>query len=221
MKFPFSHREEEISSIPTEEVKKLRESGKSDREIINELKNKGYSFQAIERAMLQALKYGVSSKRETPTQSKERDYNQRKFEFEPSEQKYELPTREELTPKPILTLPPRQEGLEMESGPVDLIEEVVEGVVEEKFEKLDTKFEFINKEHKKLKEDIEGLKALFVSSIQKRDKEIEEIRNEIEKLKENIEEVVIKYNALERAFKQFLPDLIEKNREKKVVDLEK
>jgi len=220
MKFPFSHREEEISSIPTEEVKKLRESGKSDREIITELKNKGYSFQAIERAMLQALKYGVSSKRETPMQSKE-DYNQKKSEFEPFEQKYELPTRKELMPKPILTLPPRQEGLEMGSGPVDLIEEVVEGVVEEKFEKLDTKFEFINKEQKKLKEDIEGLKALFVSSIQKRDKSIEEIRNEIEKLKENIEDVVIKYNALERAFKQFLPDLIEKNREKKVVDLEK
>ena len=220
---PFGHKEEEVGSIPTEEVKKMRESGKSDREIIVELKNKGYPFQAVEKAMLEALKSGVSSERGPPP-SREIPAGPPpgiNSEFEPSplreptptEPNRRLPTREELMPRP--TLPTGQTtSLEMQSGPVDLIEEVVEGVVEEKFEKLDTRFEAIQKEHEKVKEDIENLKNIFASSIQKRDTMIEETRIEFDKLKDEFEDIVIKCSALEKAFKQFLPDLTERVRKK-------
>ena len=72
----------------------------------------------------------------------------------------------------------------------------------------------MQKEYKNLKDSIENLKNIFASSIQKRDNMIKETKVEFDKLKEKFEDVVIKCDALERAFKQFLPDLTEKVREK-------
>lgn len=228
LKLPFGHKEEEVGSIPTEEVRKMRESGKSDKEIIAELKNKGYPFQAVEKAMLEVLKSGVDSKRGSSSLIQERPHGPPPgldSEFEPSplrerpslHEPRRLPTREELMPRPAL--PTNQNvSLEMQSGPVDLIEEIVEGVVEEKFESLDTRFGSIQKEHEKLKESIENLKNIFASSIQKRDTMIEETKVEFDKLKEKFEDIAIKCNALERAFKQFLPDLTEKVRKKNLED---
>lgn len=222
IKLPFSHKKEEVGSIPTEEVRKMRESGKSDREIISELKNRGYPFQVVEKAMLKELKSSVSSERKSQEPSQEMPRSPPQgfdSESEPPQPKERsssherLPTRENLMPGP--KLPSNQNAsLEGQSGPVDLIEEVVEGVVEEKFESLDKRFESIQKEHEKVKESIENLKNIFASSIKKRDTMIEETKVEFDKLKEKFEDIVIKCNALERAFKQFLPDLTEKVREK-------
>ncbi|OYT42883.1 MAG: hypothetical protein B6U88_02595 [Candidatus Aenigmarchaeota archaeon ex4484_56] len=219
MDLPFLHKkgEEASISIPIDEVRKLRAQGRSDREIIVELKNKGYSFQAIEKAMLQVLKSGVEANYPTNQISNE----------VPSPQIHEekkIPTREELTTtraplvttqQPSLQIP--VQSFESDFGsPTDLIEEVVEGVVEEKFTELDEKFEEISKNQEKLKENIEAIKNLFVSSIKKRDIEINNIRNEFNKFSEDLEDIIIKYNALEKAFKQFLPELTEKAREEKI-----
>ena len=222
LKLPFGHKGEEVGFVPIEEVKRMRKSGKSDKEIITELKNKGYSFQSIERAMLEVLKSGVGSEKQS-TVNKEIPPNYpsgMNSEFEPSPIKErfhneveKLPTEEELMPRP--TIPANQNiSFEMQSEPIDLIEEVVEGVVEEKFESVDAKFETMQKEYKNLKEGMENLKKIFASSIQKRDNMIKETKVEFDKLKEKFEDVVIKCDALERAFKQFLPDLTEKVREK-------
>jgi len=135
-----------------------------------------------------------------------------------------LATRETLIQQPNLNV--RIGGtvpLEAEAGnPTDLIEEVVEGVVEEKFEEADKRFETASKDMVKTKEDLENLKNLMLSSLQKKDKSIDELKANITSLKEEIEDVVIKCNALEKAFKQFLPELTEKvrtqNTEKKVIE---
>ncbi|MGC9310320.1 MAG: hypothetical protein ACP5E4_01195 [Candidatus Aenigmatarchaeota archaeon] len=138
----------------------------------------------------------------------------------------ELPTRETLIPSPNMNLSlGGPVPLEAEAGnPTDLIEEVVEGVVEEKFEKADQKFEYLNKAIEKGKEDIEKIKNLMLSSMQKRDQTIELLRQDLKKSNEEIEDLVIKCNALEKAFKQFLPELTEKvrikNVEKKVETME-
>ncbi|MBN2094972.1 MAG: hypothetical protein JW727_02895 [Candidatus Aenigmarchaeota archaeon] len=134
-----------------------------------------------------------------------------------------LATRETLMPQPNMNI---QVGggvvpLEAEAGnPTDIIEEVVEGVVEEKFEKADQKFEFLNKELGKIREENESLKNLMLSSLQKRDKNLDELKQSLSATKEELEDMVIKCNALEKAFKQFLPELAEKvrtqNTEKKV-----
>ncbi len=228
MKLPFSHKEEE-SRIPIEEVRKLREQGKSDREIIVVLKNKNYPFQVIEKAMLQVLKSGVGPEQKKASTNPAGNYpNQPYHQTQPprpqpgqagSQQESELPTREELLPRPNIPAIPGQEApFESQFEPTDLIEEVVEGVVEEKFEKLDTKFEFIHKEQEKQKKDLEGIKNLFGSSIQKRDNTIEDLREDIGKLKEEIDALVIKSNALERAFKQFLPELTAKARKENLAE---
>ena len=199
MRLPFHHKEEEIA-LPIYEVKKLRAEGKSDREIISKLKEMGYSFESIERAMLEVLKEGV--KREQPV------------EKEQEEVARELPTKEELE-KPKFSVPERGFPIEPEFEPAELIEEVVEGVVEEKFEKLDMKFEYINKELEKIKKESEHLKNFVVASIEKENRAFEEIKKEFAKLKSEIDELGIKTNALEMAFKQFLPDIFVKIRESK------
>ncbi|MCK4429562.1 MAG: hypothetical protein KAU95_04245 [Candidatus Aenigmarchaeota archaeon] len=233
MKLPFSHKGRE-DNIPVDAVRKLREQGKSDREIIIELKNKNYPFQMIEKAMLQVLKSGTAQDfKNVPGQNAGNAYtltpenqgNQPPGTQPPmpptQAQGRGVPTREELMPKqdfPSFQSQGQEGSFESQFEPTDLIEEVVEGVVEEKFEKLDTKFEFIHKEHEKLKHDAETLKNLFGASIQKRDRAIENLRGDIVKLKEDMDDIVIKSNALERAFKQFLPELTEKARKKHLAE---
>ncbi|HIE41614.1 MAG TPA: hypothetical protein EYP80_03015 [Candidatus Aenigmarchaeota archaeon] len=205
MKLPFQHKEEGIT-IPIDEVKKLREQGKSDREIIIELKNKGYSFQAIEKAMLQSLKESATSELML---EKEPSFEQTQAT------RKELPTKESLVEKPKFALPPPEQlPLEAPFEPTDLIEEVVEGVVEEKFEKLDTKFEYVHNEQDKLKKANEELRNFFVGEFEKIKQNIRDLRDEIEKLRDEFEDLIIKVNALEKAFKQFLPDIFAKIRER-------
>jgi hypothetical protein len=203
MRLPFQHKEEEIT-IPFYEVKKLREEGKSDKEIISQLKERGYSFEAIEKAMLQVLKEGITPKEEKQVEKEEK-----------KEVVRELPTREDIE-KPKFAFPQAEFPLESDFEPTDLIEEVVEGVVEEKFEKLDTKFEYIHNELEKIRKDNEALKSFVISSIEKENKLFEGLKKENEKLKREIEDLIIKTNALERAFKQFLPDIFVRAREKKL-----
>lgn len=232
MKLPFQHKEgEEEGTIPINEVKKLRGEGKSDKEIINQLKNHGYSFQVIEKAMLQALREGTGPKQKseqgTPQAPQQQYGTQAPPQSGPGRQRTEaegqargeLPTREEIMPRPRLSVPATgQVPLEAQFEPTDLIEEVVEGVVEEKFEKLDSKFEYINNEQEKLKKENEKLKNMIGTSMQKEDKSIDKLREEIEKLRGEIEDLTVRSNAFERAFKQFLPDIFAKIREKKWED---
>ncbi len=233
LKLPFGHKGEEMGSIPIREVTLLREQGKSDREIITKLKTQGFSFQAIEKAMLQVLKAGVGNSNnpiQQPGMKSPQSVPQQPGMQPPQQGSPQLPQREqvnfrgqvpsvprvqELMPEQKLGFSGMQEpSLEMQSEPTDLIEEIVEGVVDEKFEKLDTKFEFIQKNQEKLKEDIKGMKVLLTNEIQKIEKMIGGSKEETNKLKDEIETVDIKCDALERAFKQFLPDLAEKVRSK-------
>ncbi len=244
LKLPFGHKGEEMGSIPIKEVTLLREQGKSDREIITKLKTQGFSFQAIEKAMLHVLKSGVgnsndpipqpgvkfpqgsrqpsgmqshqgipqSSGMQTPQQGSPQLLQREQVNFR---QVPPVQGNQELIPEQKLGFSGMQEpSLEMQFEPTNLIEEIVEGVVEEKFEKLDTKFEFIQKNQEKLKEDIEKMRVLLANEIQKVEKLIEGSKEETNKLKDDIETVDIKCAALERAFKQFLPDLAEKVRSK-------
>jgi NurA-like 5'-3' nuclease len=219
MKLPFQHSEEEVT-IPINEVKKLREEGKSDREIIMQLKGRGYSFQAIEKAMLQALKEGVGPKKtpSSPMPGGGAPPSPQPTLFK-EEASMTLPTRGELEPKQKISVPPSPIGpvpLEAQFEPTALIEEVVEGVVEEKFEKLDKKFEYIHAEQEKMKKENENLKRLIGAFVEKEKRHIENLRKENEILTEKIEDLVVKTNALERAFKQFLPDIFSKVREMKL-----
>ncbi len=236
MKLPFQHKEgEEEGTVPINEVKKLRDEGKHDKEIINQLKSHGYSFQVIEKAMLQALKEGTEPNQSQQSQQQygsQQRYQQqgspKTYESQPPQTRQgtqqgggqgELPTRGELAPKSKLSVPATgQVPLEAQFDPTDLIEEVVEGVVEEKFEKLDSKFEYIHNEHEKLKKENEKLKKVIGSSTQKEDKSIDNLKEEIKKLKEEVEDLSVRSNAFERAFKQFLPDIFAKIRERKSQD---
>lgn len=250
MQLPFGHKEGgSTGAVPVDEVKALRAQGKADRDVIVELKKKGYSFEIIEKAMLQVLKGGVNSPGTAqgapgaagstggygaPQQgaSPRPPFSPQQGAFgtqppgmvqrpqagfasgPPQAYSPGLPQRENIIPPMSLSaagggvLP-----LEAEVGnPTDIIEEVVEGVVDEKFEKADQKFESMTKELNKGREDYEALKTLMLSSLQKRDKDIEDLRQNIKSMKEEIEDLLVKSAALEKAFKQFLPDITEKVR---------
>ena len=110
--------------VPLKEVAALRERGLSDREIITKLKEQGFSYDEIEKGLLQTLK-GVVGKREEPKKEE-------KEESVPIEDIYGGATEESTTP----TTPAVEEVtyLGEEVSPELTIEELVEGVVNEKWE---------------------------------------------------------------------------------------
>ena len=208
---PFGKREREesfVREVPVEEVRRLRSQGKSDRDIIIELKNKGYTFQEIEKAMLQVLKESSISKEKEGEKRREfgREIN--------------LPTLEKISPKEQagnirfggMRIPSLSPGPTQEFSTLDLLEEVVEGVVEEKIQDFSTKFdEFLGK----IKEEdikMSELKKIIEKNYSDLNSKIANMEKNLTELSDQVSNLEIKVKVLEKALKEFLPDIMEKAR---------
>ena len=209
---PFGKKEREesfIREVPVEEVRRLRSQGKSDRDIIIELKNKGYTFQEIEKAMLQVLKESSISK-EKPSEEKQQDFGR----------EINLPTLEKISPKEqsgnirfgSMRIPSLSPGPTQEFSTLDLLEEVVEGVVEEKIQDFSTKFdEFLGK----IKEEdikMSELKKIIEKNYSELNSKIANMEKNLAELSDQVSNLEIKVKVLEKALKEFLPDIMEKAR---------
>ena len=199
----FFKRKKKDMPVPIEEVQKLTRSGLGDRDIIKELKNQGYSYEQIEKAMLQAVKAGVGEE-EKPIEKKEEMESMigRYEEESPGEPLGELPVLGELYPtergEPIseITLPETEK-------PELIIEELVEGVVEEKWQKLD-------EEMKKMDDKFDKIRVGFEQLKQRMGEEKEPGKDfgvEITGLSNRLDDLEVRIGGLEKAFKQFLPAL--------------
>jgi len=200
MFFTKKKKPEELREIPVEEAKRLSASGMSDKEIIRKLKSEGYSYSEIEKAMLAAVKEGVSNAPEaTSTPSQEEA-----FALAPQPQEAELPSeflREETKPPiPELKAPEFEE-----EAPETLIEEIVESIVDEKWEKFSKQLnkmnEDVNKANEKLKKFEEKIKNL------KNQQTGSEFSSHLNDLSNRVEDLEARVGGLERAFRQFLPSL--------------
>ncbi len=169
--------------VPIEEIQELTAKGMSDRDVIKKLKGEGYSYDSIEKAMLQAVKEGVG---EEPRQEQSQPFEQPGQEQEFTEQMPELGLSEVDTLGDVV-------------APEVIVEELVEGVVEDKLHNFEERLARIEEEIPKLYARVKHTQMPVQQDIGE-DTHIEEMTSQIEDIEARI-------GGLERAFKQFLPAL--------------
>ncbi len=182
---------------PVEEVQRLTTTGLSDKDIIKKLKSEGYSYEQIEQAMLQAVKQGVG-----PNQSPFQNYPQQNY-AQPSSQGsiedvYSKDAEEEPMQFPELEVPAQQEGLDI--SPEAIVEELVEGVVEEKWQKFQQRIEKTESEISRMKVMLEQHKETAVQPMP-------DVGPRLSEMSEQLDDLQARVGGLEKAFKQFLPSL--------------
>ena len=182
-------KKQDTSKVPIEEAKQLSSQGLSDKAVIEELKKRGYSFEAIQKAMLQMVKDTAEPEPQLP-------------QLEPMEP--ELPKLDDLGPEPNADLPPIDEGSDDVENPEDIVEELVEGIVEEKIKPFSKRMD-------KLEEKLAGLKADIekVQEIKKQNINIAEMSMKISEFETKMMDFSVRIGALEKAFKQLLPSLVD------------
>ncbi len=175
--------------VPIEEVQRMSAQGMGDKDIIKKLKSEGYSYDSIEKSMLQAVKEGVSEEPAgaegfQPTFPDTLEPQQRKGgaealfpEFEPQE----VPEIENINPELV-------------------IEELVEGVVEEKWNKFSSRME-------KIENELNLIRAELKQPRQVQQGNTKEAEAKVAELAEQLDELDARIGGLEKAFKQFLPSL--------------
>lgn len=178
--------------VPVEQIQALSRRGLSDREIIKKMKKEGYSYDEIEKAMLQAVKQGVGGEQLQEIK-------------QPAEENFVL---DDLYQQPAAAAPPQEPATEINTDNVNaeaIIEELIEGVIEEKWEKF-------NKKIKEQEQNLENVSTMIKQLEQKLQmmksdaipKELE-LRSDV--VNNRMDELEVRIGGLEKAFKQFLPSL--------------
>ena len=187
---------------PINEVEKMRMAGTSDRDIIKKLKSEGFSYSEIEKAMLQSLKQNVSS--EPAASPAEESWGE-------VTSKDETPTLEDIYGKPEEPKGPSVEELmapgmqESDISPEMAIEELVEGVVNEKWEVFEKELKKLKYDEEVLMRQIKQLESL--SSTTGKDSKFITLERKFSDLESKMTEIEARISGVEKAFKQFLPSL--------------
>jgi len=202
--------------VPLSEIQSLRNAGLSDKDIIKRLRDKGYDYKEIERAMLQSLKTQVSQ----PEPKEEK--TQEPFSTKSFSSQEELPTFDDFFKPTTPIRESRKDFGETEFSPIFseeqsmqeetvspevTIEEIVEGIMEEKWQPMHKELELITNEQENIRKEIAELKAL-ISKIPGEETK-SNIFVKVQEIEEKLNEIEPKVNGLEKAFKQFLPSLTE------------
>jgi archaellum component FlaC len=190
-----SKKPNEEKVVPIEEVQKMTKKGMSDKDIIKHLKGKGYSYEAIEGAMLKAVKEGVDDDRPKVVERLE-------TESPASENYFDVPGQNDFG-QDFMTAP----EAEMQEGdtPEVMLEELVEGIVEEKWNKF-------SDDLRKFDENIERMKAEIKQFDMKleqtrKDSPVRDLDARMSGIADQLEDMEARVGGLEKAFKQFLPSL--------------
>ncbi|MBI4162152.1 MAG: hypothetical protein HY513_00585 [Candidatus Aenigmarchaeota archaeon] len=179
----FSHKKESKKPLDPADVQKLTSKGMSDKEIIKHFKSKGYSYDEIEKAMMTAVRENIT---EAPA----------------PQQIMETPEPESFFYEEAQ--PPAAEEVYMEEPSESLVEEIVEGLIEDKWQKLAAEMDRMQSEIDKMAAEIKQVKNMPVSQA----KEVQKIDDfRVNEISEHLNDLDARVGGLEKAFKQFLPAL--------------
>lgn len=187
--------------IPLKEVETLRRTGVSDKDIIKKLKSDGFSYSEIEKGMLQSLKQNISDDSSSPMNNESWKKNEESPTFEDiygNQPEAKEPSFEELMAPGIA---------ESDISPELAIEELVEGVVNEKWELFEKELKKIRSDEEMLLRQIKQLET--VSSSTGKDSRASVIERKISEMEERMGDIDARISGIEKAFKQFLPSLTE------------
>jgi len=187
-------------AVPMERVRMLTQQGMSDKDVIRQLKSEGYSYDEIEKGMLNAVKDGVDQTSLPMMQQQPQIRRPQPVTNLPTwDEVYEQPQSQEEQEQFAFT----EEEPTSDISPELAIEELVEGVVNEKWEKLETRLDNTEK----------NLHRLMVMTKKISEKEptgsVTETGHseDIQSLYAKVEDLEARVGGLEKAFKQFLPSL--------------
>jgi len=201
----FFHKSHETKAVPSDEINAMTRRGMSDKEIIKALKSKGYSYNDIERAMLSAVKTGVSEERpskqqaQSPEQPRDFSYD---FGNEQPQENFDNMGNEDIFAgqQQFENLP--QLSSEQEQQPV---EELVEGIVEEKWQRFQDELARFDEGLERIHADMKVFEERIETG--KKNSPAVEIEARLTELSDHMDDLDARIGGLERAFKQFLPGL--------------
>lgn len=191
----FHKKPKESKEVPIDEVSKMTRKGMSDKDIIKHLKSKGYSYEAIESAMLKAVKDGVGE--EAPKQmDMQAPAMDNIFDFQQSQYPQEPLAAEQSMP---------EFGTGEIEQPEIMLEELIEGIVEDKWRKLDDRLKKIDDNFDRIRAEIKQFEVRLEQN--KRENPTHELDSRMADISEQLEDLEARVGGLEKAFKQFLPSL--------------
>ena len=177
------HHKKEAKQINPGDVQKLTSKGMSDKEIIKHFKSKGYSYDEIEKAMMTAVKENITDS--PPPQTMMETPEPESFFYEEQQ-------------------PPTAEEVYMEEPSESLVEEIVEGLIEDKWQKLSVEMDRMQGDIDKLSAEIKQVKSMPTPQ----GKEVHKMDDlRVNEISEQINDLDARVGGLEKAFKQFLPAL--------------
>lgn len=181
--------------LSAQQIMDMRQEGKSDKEILKKFRKDGYSYDDIERAMLQSVKSGVEESEEMP--SPQQPASQQPAPQPPApqmeQQDYNLPEAGKLFNE---QQPAPKESFDAET----VIEELVESIVEEKTGHLSKRME-------KLEGSLKEVKSLLKKRPSAEQSKQHPDWSKIEDTQKRLDELDARISGVEKAFKQFLPSL--------------
>lgn len=191
--------------IPIDKVRELSAEGKSEREIVEQLRDEGYGDRNINKALNQALKFKVEG--EEPRQGGGRGPGQPQF----------------VAPPPQGNMPKFPSGYESRGGGSSMgpetiemteeeeisLEEIVEEIISEKWREVEGRLEEFSTRIGETSARLEDLKERINRVEGKHEEEKVDLRNKLEETSTHIEGIESRMNSMERAFKEFLPTLTE------------
>lgn len=170
-------------------VRQLSSQGMAEPAIITELKNKGYSYVEIDKAISEALKSSVDTSGVTPLGA---------------------PAVAGGEAQPLVEAPeaPAQ-MVESGVGVQTNIEAVIERVVEERLEDFKASAENLAKELSAVKEEVENLDQSLKTQEDQLGAKAAGLEDRVDALAGRVDELEPKLAAIEKAFKDIVPTLVD------------
>jgi len=168
--------------------------GKSEREIINHLRNEGYPNEEISKSLNKAIKFRVTGAPQPSAYST---------------QPVPMPAigKEFIAPMP--QQPFEENILEMTDEEEIGLEELVEEIVEEKWKESMAELKDVEKAIVQLQDQIRFLEEKIKHIGKAGDEKKDELKGLIEDSSTHIENIESRVGSVEKAFKEFLPSLTE------------
>lgn len=202
-------------------VENLFEQGYSEEEVRQELQGQ-YSREEIQGAINQAVKTSATSQDDGPQPMT--PYQGENEEVSPMDEgfnKEENPGQENMGPQDSMDAqpnPPINQAQPMNqqtssSNDMANVEELIETIVAENFERVENEFENVYSEIDEMKENLEEMEQR-VHDLEVRDDEDEtQVIQKMDDIEEDINEYQSRIGGLEKAFQQVLPSLVDNVRD--------
>ncbi len=176
------------NDVPIAEVRKMMDQGMTDKQIIDELKKQGYSMDLIEKAMLQMVKTEPEPSLDIP-----------KFDDSPLD--LDEPVPDPLEDLDHLSDVGEEGGIE---NPEDIVEELVEGIIEDKMKSVSKEIEGLKEKFAGIRSDIEEIRKARKQNI-----DVSDLTIRVNEMETKLMDLGVRVGALEKAFKQLLPSLVD------------